>query len=393
MFRKHLVAVVVGALLVPSLPSIGHAQSPEPSEWAVNVAGQYRIVPNRTYLRANNWDAKLDFYVPRNLTGPNPTLIYIHGGGWVGGNKESRAFVFMPFLEAGWSVVNVEYRLGSISLAPAAVEDCLCALRWVIRNADEYGFDTEKLVIMGNSAGGHLSLTTGMIPASAGLDRQCPGTEELKVAAIINWYGITDVNDLLAGPNQKAYAVAWLGSMADREEIASRVSPLTYVRQGLPPIITIHGDADPTVPYSHAVRLREALEQKRVPHRLVTVPGGGHGGFNREEMVTIYAAIWGFLSEPRHDRLHELVLVHGKQRTDAGPHVAQRGDQGNTVERDGVTGVARAHDHFIVQSGDFVAQRGIGNGHDVGKESGDIFGGVCHADCVFRASYWFRVMP
>ena len=89
---------------------------------------------------------------------------------------------------------------------------------------------------MGNSAGGHLALTTGMIPVSAGLDSLCPGSEVPKVAAIINWYGITDVDELLAGPNVRNYAVAWLGGMSNRDEIAKRVSPLTYVRAGLPPI-------------------------------------------------------------------------------------------------------------------------------------------------------------
>ena len=130
----------------------------------------------------------------------------------------------------GWNVVNVEYRLARISLAPAAVQDALCALRWVVRNAKDYNIDTNRLVTMGNSAGGHLALTTGMIPVSAGLDRQCPGTDELKVAAIINWYGITDVNELLDGPNMKGYAVTWLAAMMNRDEVAKRVSPLTYVR-------------------------------------------------------------------------------------------------------------------------------------------------------------------
>jgi len=196
----------------------------------------------------------------------------------------------------GWAVVNVEYRLGRVSLAPAAVEDCRCALRWVIRNAEEYNFDTSRLVVTGNSAGGHLSLTTGMLPASAGLDRQCRGDEELKVAAIVNWYGITDVVDLLEGENEKSYAVAWLAGMTDREAVARRVSPLTYVRADLPPVMTIHGDADPAVPYTHATRLKEALDQAGVSNELVTVPGGGHGGFTSEEMIDIFTKIRSFLS-------------------------------------------------------------------------------------------------
>ena len=186
----------------------------------------------------------------------------------------------------------------------------LCALRWVYRNAEQHNFDLDKLVVTGNSAGGHLALTTGMLPGSAGLDRQCPGnrrrtwstgttsTEELKVAAIINWYGITDVVDLIerAPGASGSFTEAWLGSSTDREEVARRVSPLTYVRQGLPPILTIHGDADPIVPYSHGVRLHQALEEARVPNELVTVSGGGHGGFTDAESARIYTAIRDFLN-------------------------------------------------------------------------------------------------
>jgi acetyl esterase/lipase len=203
----------------------------------------------------------------------------------------------MPWLEMGWNVVNVEYRLARVSLAPAAVEDCLCALRFVARQARTYDIDTTRLVVSGDSAGGHLALTKGMIPEEAGLDRECPGVPLPKVAAIINWYGITDVADLLDGPNRKTYAVAWLASMPDRAEIARRVSPLTYVRAGLPPILTIQGDADPTVPYEHSLRLRDALTKAGVENQLVTIPGGKHGGFTPDERTTIYTAIRAFLAK------------------------------------------------------------------------------------------------
>jgi acetyl esterase/lipase len=102
--------------------------------------------------------------------------------------------------------------MASQSLAPAAVEDTRCALRWVFRNAKQYNFDTSKIVLTGHSAGGHLSLITGMLPNGTGLDNNCYGDEELKVAAIINWYGISDVNDLIQGKNLKNYAVMWMGS-------------------------------------------------------------------------------------------------------------------------------------------------------------------------------------
>lgn len=263
----------------------------------LDLAARYRVFPNQVYHTGSNWDATLDVYAPRDTSVRAPTLVYIHGGGWVGGAKEQNLGALLPYLTSGWTVVNVEYRLARVAQAPAAVEDCRCALRWLLARADRFGIDRDRIVVTGHSAGGHLSLTTGMLPLSAGLDRQCAGGDELQVAAIVNWYGITDVRDLLDGPNTKSYAVAWLGSRPDRNEIATWLSPLTYVRAGLPPIITIHGDADGVVPYSHATGLHEALERAGVPNRLVTIPGGGHGGFTREQDGRAYAAIEAFLAE------------------------------------------------------------------------------------------------
>lgn len=289
---------VLGAALFVLAGAIpGAAQLSPAGVSAAHMSNRYMATPNITYLTANNFEAKLDVYRRRDVQEPQPTLIYIHGGGWVGGSKEGSLMSLMPWFEMGWTVVNVEYRLGRISLAPAAVEDCLCALRWVAANAKQNGIDTNRLVVTGESAGGHLALTTGMIPESAGLDRECPGVPLPKVAAIVNWYGIADVVDLLDGANRKNYAVQWLGSMPNREEIARRVSPLTYVRTGLPPTITIHGDADPTVPYTHALRLKEALTKADVVNQLVTIPGGKHGGFTPEERVRIFTEIQSFLAK------------------------------------------------------------------------------------------------
>jgi acetyl esterase/lipase len=283
--------------LVLAASSILAAQD-SPLAWAARMENTYRIVPNVTYLTASNWEAKLDLFVTRTPDKPQPTLIFIHGGGWTGGNKEGRDLAILPYLDMGMNVVNVEYRLARVAQAPAAVEDCRCALRWVIQNAKQYGIDVNRIVVAGDSAGGHLALTTAMLPASAGLDRQCPGPDNLKVAAVVNWYGISDVNELLDGANMKPYAVTWLGSATDREQIAKRVSPLTYVRAGLPPVFTIHGDADPTVPYTQSVRLHKALTDAGVANELMTIPGGKHGFdcCNLAQRTNAYTKIREFLT-------------------------------------------------------------------------------------------------
>ncbi len=289
--------ILLGITLLATQPADANAQLDDTSAFLADVSNRYRVTPNITYHVASNHENKLDLYVPRGASGPTPVLMYIHGGGWVGGAKEVNVLRILPYLEMGWAVANIEYRLGAVARAPAAVEDGLCALRWVIRNAEQYNLDTSRIVTSGNSAGGHLALTTGMIPASAGLDRECPGSEDLRVAAIINWYGITDVGDLLAGPNTRGYAVEWMGSLDNRFEVAERVSPMTYVRAGLPPTLTIHGDADPTVPYQHALDLHEKLDEAGVPNELHTVPNGRHGGFNREQTLAIFETIQRFLSQ------------------------------------------------------------------------------------------------
>ena len=295
--------LALAVLLAVAPQALGGDKVSPKEEWVATLFSRYSVRTDITYLVADNWESKLDVYRPWRATSPTPTVVYIHGGGWVAGDKSVRPLYFLPYLEMGWAVVNVGYRLAKVSLAPAAVEDTRCALRWVIRNAEKYNFDTDKIVLTGRSAGGHLSLITGMLPASSSLDRRCLGRGELKVAAIVNWFGITDVDDLLEGENMQSYAVTWLGSQSDRHEIARRVSPLSYVRPGLPPVLTIHGDADRVVPYDHAVRLHRALDESGVPNQLVTIPGGKHGRFSRAELLRIHVATREFLKKHGFKRL------------------------------------------------------------------------------------------
>ena len=294
MLSKLSVAVSLASLCA-AVPA--SAQSADSLKRAIHIANIYRTAANLTSLKVGNVESKLDVSQPRAATTPNPTLIWIHGGNWVGGSKEASFVSLLPFLDMGWNVVNVEYRLLNVAPAPASVEDCRCALRWIYQHAKEYNIDTNRLVVAGNSAGGHLSLLVGMAPASSGFDTQCPGPEALKVAAVINWYGFPSLADLLDGANARPAVNAWIGSGPNRMELAKRLSPMTYVRAGGPPVLTVHGDADPTSPYEYARTLHEALTKAGVPNELVTIPAGKHGGFTEEETVKIYTAIISFLNK------------------------------------------------------------------------------------------------
>ena len=277
------------------------------TRWATVAAFEFRRFPDPerqplagpgiVYKRAQNIDLKLDVYTPGPETQKRPTVVYIHGGGWVHIWKEDRIFYLLPYLARGMNTVNVEYRLANQSLAPAAVEDCRCALRWVHQHAQEYGFDTSKIVVLGESGGGHLALMTGMLDPSAGFDDSCAwlmGDKPIPVAAIINLFGITDVEEMLEEPHKISYAMEWLGYQPNRLELAKKLSPLSYVRKGVPPIITVVGTKDPVL-YPQNSRLHEALDRAGVPNQLVTIPGGGHGHFPREENFRAQAMIYKFL--------------------------------------------------------------------------------------------------
>ena len=287
---------IVAVLLAASVPVA--AQTPDPvSRWATLAAAKWAVYHDITYQVANNYECKLDVITPGQRTQVRPTIIYFHGGGWMSGTKGQTTFYLLPYLAKGMNVVNVEYRMAAVSLAPAAVEDARCALRWVHRNAKEYGFDLNRLVLSGGSAGGHLSLMAGMLTGDMGFDNACAEREEgsPKVAAIVNSRGPVDVTELLEGPHQGWFALRWFGSLPNRTELARRLSPMSYVRPGLPPIFTIHGDADEYVPYPSTVRFHEALTKAGVANELFTIRGGKHGGFADEEDLKMQDAAFAFL--------------------------------------------------------------------------------------------------
>ena len=213
---------------------------------ATRIQTDFVVTPNVLYLKANNVELHLDLITTSKPSIPKPTVVYIHGGGWLESTKEAALLRILPYLPRGMNVINVEYRMAPQSLAPAAVEDCRCALHWVYDHAAEYGVDTSKIVVVGHSAGGHLALMTGLLDPSAGFDNGCQRLSmewrestirDVRVAAIVNFYGPTDLPKLL----DRNFARRWFGALPDRIELAKQLSPVNYVRANSPPVITIIG--------------------------------------------------------------------------------------------------------------------------------------------------------
>jgi acetyl esterase/lipase len=229
---------------------------------------------------------RLDVMYP-NAAGPKgtvtlPGVIMFHGGGWVDNKpaalKASMSSFFSRFLNHGFLVCNVEYRLAdgtpNGATAPAADQDALLAAQWFWDHMDYYHVDKTKYVVTGASAGGQLALMVGLATVVPDLGPTNPG--DFTIAAVVNGYGPSDVTDLLA--RNISWAVQWLpASTPNRAALAREVSPITYVRKSVPPLITVQGADDTTVPTAESQALFTALTAAGADTALHFVPLAGHG--------------------------------------------------------------------------------------------------------------------
>jgi acetyl esterase/lipase len=300
--RKHLAGLLICILLLLARGTFAQApeQTPEtapgkPAAPPASPPASYPPLPDWISIERDiHYDRYpatiLDILEPKDhAVGLRPAVIVFHGGGWIHSGKETAyTSLCLPYLERGFVVANVEYRVASQAIAPAAVTDALDATHWFFEHAREYNVDPKRVVVTGGSAGGHLALMVGMTPKSARLGPVSP------VAAVIDGYGITDAVELLNGPHHQTWANDWIPRGPLSVELAQRVSPMTYVRHDLPPILIAQGAEDPTVPPEQSERLHDALDMDGVANELVMVPAAKHG-FNREQWGPVDERIFAFL--------------------------------------------------------------------------------------------------
>jgi acetyl esterase/lipase len=262
------------------------------------------VASNITYKTIGSNALQLDVYYPAKKLGKDPwdkisetnkpVLIYFHGGGWIEGDRTSRFLGLLPYLEKGWCVVNVDYRLLDETHLVGSLNDCLDAINWVNENASKYKFDTEQLYLSGESAGGHLALLAGMIDANE-FKESGVHHRNGNIKGIINWYGITHMERALDFWGDTTYTKMildkWPGEKADYLKM---VSPIDHVSPNTPPTISIHGDKDENVDIGQAIGFHDRLELKGVGNELIKVHGKKHGDFSAEELEHIFNEIWGF---------------------------------------------------------------------------------------------------
>jgi len=222
----------------------------------------------------------LDLYRPKDRQDDLPVVIWIHGGGWLKGSKDRCPGVFLA--AEGFAVVSTSYRLASVAPWPAQIDDCYETVRWVRREAEKYGFDSDHIGVWGGSAGGHLAALVGTRPY--------PGEEETssRVQAVCDWYGPSDL--LTMPPNvvsekrtleqvANSNGAKLLGAtVRDVPGLARDASAFHQVSGDDPPFLIMHGAEDPRVPLVQSVKLHEALAEAGVGSELVILEEAGHGG-------------------------------------------------------------------------------------------------------------------
>jgi acetyl esterase/lipase len=263
----------------------------------VEVPAGYQSSIDVVYAEIDGWKGREDVYYNPASTKPTSVIFNIHGGGWNHGVKEQQGG-FNTFFKVGFAVVNIEYRLTSQAKAPAAVEDVRAAILYIVQHAKEYNIDPNKIVVMGGSAGGHLALMGGLLQNQNIFDGQYKNVKNYTIAAIIDKYGITDVWDWAYGKNiTSKSATNWLGEKAKDSVFAKSISPIYYVKKTSPPTFIVHGDADPTVPYQQSVALKSKFDEVGAKSEFLTIPGGVHGKFTKEQNTELNKSIIKFLAD------------------------------------------------------------------------------------------------
>jgi acetyl esterase/lipase len=237
----------------------------------------------------------IDVYVPATA-GPHPLILYIHGGGWMGGHtRQSGALADFPKVLAalaaeGFTVASLEYRLSAEAKFPAQLQDSNAALRFLRAHARDYRIDPAKVGVWGGSAGGHLAALTAVTARDTTLD-PAAGADG-GVQAAVTWYGVYDFAGMTATPDGNAAGIRLLGceGPCPAERIRA-VSPVSYIDAKDPPFLLIHGDNDKTVPVAQSHLGEAALRKAGVPVQAIYIPGVDHSFIGKTPAATRAATL------------------------------------------------------------------------------------------------------
>lgn len=263
-----------------------------PEQPKISLPPGVRMERDLSYIPDGDAAQKLDLYLPEKpAEKPQPLIVHIHGGGWMGGSKYPCPVVNM--VGKGYVVASVEYRFSQKAKFPAQIQDCQAAIRWLRAKSKDYNIDPEHVGVIGGSAGGHLCALVGTsggkkaFPAIGGNDDQPD-----RVQAVCDIFGPSNFTSVMKQADDDKnvrnifkfntpsdpYSSLIGVSLIDNKDKTDAVSPIHYVSQDNPPMLILHGTHDALVPYAQSQELADALKAKGIPVWLQTLPGSGHGG-------------------------------------------------------------------------------------------------------------------
>lgn len=230
------------------------------------VPGDIEVIKDLEYKKVDGKSLKLDMYIPKNIRKPAPLLVFIHGGAWRSGKRQDYKLYLVSFAEKGYITATVSYRLLKDGMYPDCVEDISDAVNWFFRNGETYGYDPDRIALIGGSAGGHLALLAGYGWQNRRNSMDCvriPQNDH-KIKAVIDIYGPVDLTTLYA--RNHPLVTNFIGhSYTEIPGLYREASPIHYLSKDVPATMILHGTSDNLVPISQSDTLNARLGKLEVP--------------------------------------------------------------------------------------------------------------------------------
>lgn len=263
--------------------------------------GNHRVEREIVFAKIGETKLRLDLYHPQATDTKHPLIVWVHGGAWRAGSRDS--VPIKALVKKGFAIASVDYRLSTEAPFPANVHDIKAAIRFLRSHAEKHQIDPERISIAGASAGGHLAALVGLTNGSEAHEGKIGEQLETSsdVTSIISFFGASNLLSILSqstphGLEVRVPALKLLlgASPNEKPALAKLASPTEQLDPDDPPLLLIHGDKDPQMPVEQSGELHAACSNIGIPCEFITIQGGQHGGkefFNPKNL----AAVEGFL--------------------------------------------------------------------------------------------------
>jgi acetyl esterase/lipase len=281
---RHLVILILFIVA----PCLRAAEAPADVEFTRDVV----------YGKAGDVELKLNIARPKDAKAPLPLVLFIHGGGWVAGDRSGHDAQTWDFAKRGYVAATVGYRLTDVAKWPAQVNDVKCAVRFLRANATKYGIDPDHIGAVGFSAGAHLAMMLAVADKNDNLEGTGGSPEQSSaIHAAVSFFGPTDLARDDLPPAGHPLVEKLVGHLPEKgNKACESASPLYYVSKGDAPMLLFQGTADPLVPPTQATVMAEAMAKAQIPGRVELIMNAGHG-WNGPELTRTIDATTAFLDK------------------------------------------------------------------------------------------------